>query len=54
MGGTLLLVLLFSLNVIVNQMITYEISKFSGLRPMNDPVKVLFFVYSFVLAFTAA
>jgi len=53
-GGTLLFVLLFSLNVIMNQLITYDILKFSGMRPMNDQVVVLFFVYPFVLTFTAA
>jgi hypothetical protein len=53
-GGTLLFVLLFSLNVIMNQLITCDILKFSGIRPMNDQVVVLFFVYPFVLAFTAA
>jgi len=53
-GGTLLFVLLFGLNVIMNHLITYDISKFYGTRPMNDPVMMLFFVYPFILAFTAA
>jgi hypothetical protein len=53
-GGTLLFVLLFGLNVIMNRIITHDISKFSGMRSMNDPVMMLFFVYPFVLAFTAA
>jgi hypothetical protein len=38
----------------MNQLITYDISKFSGMRPMNNPVMMLIFVYPFILAFTAA
>jgi len=53
-GGTLLFVLLFGLNVIMNQIISYDISEFGGMRPMDDPVMLLFFAYPFVVAFAAA
>jgi hypothetical protein len=53
-AGTLLFVLLFGLNVIMNQLISYDIAKFNGMRPMDDPVMLLFFVYPFVVAFAAA
>jgi len=53
-GGTLLFILLFGLNVIMNQLIAYDIAKFNGMRPMDDPVMMLFFIYPFVLAFAAA
>jgi hypothetical protein len=53
-GGTLLFILLFGLNMIMNKLIAYDISKFNGMRPMDDPVMMLFFVYPFVIAFAAA
>jgi len=53
-GGTLLFVLLFGLNVIMNQIIPYDIAQFPGMRPMEDPVMLLFFAYPFVVAFAAA
>jgi hypothetical protein len=53
-AGTLLFILLFGLKVIMNQLITGDISKFGGMRPMDDPVMMLFFVYPFVVAFAAA
>jgi hypothetical protein len=53
-GGTLLFVLLFGLNMIMNQLIAYDISKFNGMHPMDDPFMMLFFVYPFVLALAAA
>jgi hypothetical protein len=53
-AGTVLFVLLFGLNIIMNLVIPYDITKFNGMRSMNDPVMMLFFVYPFVLAFAAA
>lgn len=53
-GGTLLFVLLFGLNVIMNQVIPYDPAQFHGMRPMEDPVMLLFFAYPFVVAFAAA
>jgi hypothetical protein len=53
-GGTLLFVLLFGLNVIMNRIIVYDIVEFHGMRPMEDPVMLLFFTYPFIVAFTAA
>lgn len=53
-GGLLLFVLLFSLNMIMNQLIAYDISVFNGICPMDDPVMMLFFTYPFVVAFAAA
>jgi hypothetical protein len=53
-GGMLLFVLLFGLNIIMNKLIAYDIAKFNGMRLMDDPVMMLFFIYPFVLAFAAA
>jgi hypothetical protein len=53
-GGTLLFVLLFGLNIIMNQIIAYDPAQFHGMRPMDDPVMVLFFAYPYVVSFTAA
>jgi len=40
--------------VIMNQIIPYDIAQFPGMRPMEDPVMLLFFAYPFVVAFAAA
>ena len=53
-AGTLLFVLLFGLNGIMNQLIANDISKFGGIRPMDDPAMMLFFVYPFFVAFAEA
>ena len=46
-GGTLLFILLFVLNALMNQLIAYDIAKFNGMRPMDDPAMLLFFYLSF-------
>lgn len=53
-AGVLLLLLLFGLNVGMNRLIAYDIAQFSGMRPMDNPVMLLFFVYPLVVAFAAA
>jgi len=53
-AGTILFVLLFCLNLIMNQIIPYDITRFEGMRPMEDPVMTLFYFYPFVLALGAA
>jgi hypothetical protein len=53
-AGALLFVLLFCLNIVMNKLIAYDIAKFGGMRPMDDPVMMLFFIYPFVVAFAAA
>jgi len=52
-GGTLLFVLLFGLNVIMNQIIPCNIARFPGIRSVDDPIMLLFFAYPFVVAFAA-
>jgi hypothetical protein len=53
-GGIVLFLLLFGLNMIINQIIPYDIAQFGGMRHMDDPIMTLFFIYPFVLAFSAA
>lgn len=53
-GGAFLFVLLFGLNMAMNLIIPYDIPAFGGMRPMDDPVMLLFFAYPFVLSFAAA
>jgi len=53
-GGTLMFILLFGLDAIMNRIIAYDKANFNGMRPMDDPVMMLFFAYPFVVAFTAA
>ena len=53
-AGTILFVLLFCLNLIMNQIIPYDITQFGGMRPIKDPVMTLFYLYPFVLAWGAA
>ena len=54
MGGTILFVLLFGLDLIMNRFIEYDMGKFDGMRQMNDPLMLLFFLYPYVVAFAAA
>jgi len=54
LGGFLLLVTSFLCGVIANVLLPYNIFEIPGMRPMTDPVATLFFLYPFVLAFTAA
>ena len=53
-GGILLLVLLIAINMIMNIVVPYDIMKFEGMRPADDPVLILFFLYPFVIAFSQA
>jgi len=53
-GGAFLFVLLFGLNMAMNLIIPYDIPAFGGMRPMDDPVMLLFFAYPFVLSFAVA
>jgi hypothetical protein len=53
-GGAILFILFFSFNMIMNMVIPYDITKFGGMRAMNDPVMLLFFLYPFVVAFAQA
>jgi hypothetical protein len=53
-GGIVLFILLFGMNVIMNATIGYDVSAYGGMRPMDDPVMLLFFAYPFVMAFAAA
>ena len=52
LGGSLLLVISFLCGVITNALLPHNIFEIPGMRPMTDPVAVLFFLYPFVLAFT--
>ncbi|MEN6610878.1 MAG: hypothetical protein ABFC24_08540 [Methanoregulaceae archaeon] len=53
-GGILLFVLLFGLNSLIGMVVPYDISAFGGMRAMDDPVMLLFFLYPFVVSFAAA
>lgn len=53
-GGILLFVLLFGLNSLIGMVVPYDISTFGGMRAMDDPVMLLFFLYPFVVSFAAA
>jgi len=52
-GGFLLLVINFLCGFIANALLPYTIFEIPGMRPMTDPFAALFFLYPFVLAFTA-
>ena len=41
-SGAFLFVLLFGLNMAMNLIIPYDIPAFGGMRPMDDPVMLLF------------
>ncbi len=53
-GGLLLVVILFGLNVVMNPLVGYDPADFPGMRPMDDPLMLLFFLYPFVISFAAA
>ncbi len=54
LGGFLLLITTVLGGVIANVLMPYNIFEIPGMRPMTDPVAVLFFFYPFVLAFAGA
>jgi len=53
-GGLLLFVVTVVSGAIANAILPYNIFDIPGMRPMTDPVSMLFFLYPFVLAGAAA
>ena len=53
-GGLLYLILTFVADLLAQLIAPYSIFDVPGMREMNDPVMMLFFLYPFVFAFIAA
>jgi hypothetical protein len=53
-GGLLLLVIMLLSGALANVVLPYTIFDIPGMRPADDPVSILFFLYPFVIAFAAA
>jgi hypothetical protein len=53
-GGIVLLIAMFAFGSIATVIAPYDISKLGGMRAIDDPVMVLFYLYPFVLSFVAA
>ena len=53
-GGILLLVAMVVFGKIANAISPYDMASLPGMRTMQDPLMLLFFLYPFVLAFIAA
>ncbi len=54
LGGLLLLVVILIAGEVAAAILPYDIYGIPGMRPVSDPVSVLFFVYPFVLAVAGA
>jgi hypothetical protein len=52
-GGFFLLILMVVSGYLVNMVLPTDISRYGGMRAMNDPVMTLFYLYPFVIACTA-
>ncbi|MDD1703272.1 MAG: hypothetical protein LUQ31_09865 [Methanoregula sp.] len=53
-GGAILLVLVTIFSAVSTLIAPYNIATLGGMRAMNDPVMLLYFLYPFVFAFAAA
>jgi hypothetical protein len=53
-AGFLLLVLMMVSGFLVNLIMPADISRYAGMRAMDDPVMMLFYLYPFVIALGAA
>lgn len=53
-AGFVLLILMVISGYLVNMVLPTDISRYGGMRAMNDPVMNLFFLYPFVIACAAA
>lgn len=53
-GGIVMLLLMALSGYLVNLVLPVGINQYAGMRPMNDPVMNLFYLYPFVIAFATA
>ncbi len=53
-AGFVLLLLMIVSGYLVNLVLPADISRYGGMRAMNDPIMNLFYLYPFVIAFAAA
>ncbi|WP_321507833.1 hypothetical protein [uncultured Methanoregula sp.] len=53
-GGAALLVFLMASSWMISLIIPYQPSAYGGMRAMDDPIMLLFFMYPFVVAFVQA
>ena len=53
-AGFMLLILMIVSGFLVNMVLPADISKYGGMRAMDDPMMTLFYLYPFVIAFAAA
>jgi hypothetical protein len=53
-AGFVLLILMVISGYLVNMVLPTDISRYGGMRAMDDPVMALFFLYPFVIACAAA
>ena len=53
-AGFMLLILMIVSGFLVNMVLPADISKYGGMRAMDDPIMTLFYLYPFVIAFAAA
>jgi hypothetical protein len=53
-GGFLLFVITILSGAVANVFLPYNIFDIPGMRPADDPVSVLFFLYPFVISFAAS
>jgi hypothetical protein len=53
-GGFLLFVIMILSGAVANVILPYNIFDIPGMRPADDPVSILFYLYPFVIAFAAA
>ncbi len=53
-AGFAILILMMVSGYLVNLVLPADISRYGGMRAMNDPIMNLFYLYPFVVAFAAA
>jgi hypothetical protein len=53
-GGVILLLMMAITGFLVNLALPADLSQYAGMRPMNDPVMNLFYLYPFVIGFSTA
>ena len=53
-GGIVLLVVTFVADALAQLVAPYNLFELGGMRPMDDPLMMLYFLYPFVFAFIAA
>jgi len=54
LGGIIITILMMVVGTVMEMLFGYSAVALDGMRAMNDPIMMLFFLYGFVIAFTMA